>query len=117
MTEAMKDFQEKLPDFLKDIWTNTMETMTKAEADVKGFVGGLIDTGKLNPEEGRKLVKDMVTRFQDSRDKFENRASETYARSLHMINLPSKSEVDNLSKRVTSLTRKVNKLKKDLTIA
>lgn len=106
--------QEKIPDFVKEIWTGTIDAISKTEEDVKGFINKMVERGRLTPEEGKKLVNDLLSKISENREKVEKRASERIEKTLHLINLPSKNEVEKLSKKVTSLTRRVNKLKKEI---
>lgn len=111
------NLQEKVPEFFKEIWTGTVDTLTKTEEDVRVFINKLVERGKLSPEEGKKVINELKAKLQDNRKKIEARAMEGLEKTLHMINIPSKNEVDALRKKVSSLSRKVSKLKKDLGIA
>lgn len=108
------NFQDKLPDFVKDVWANTLEIFHKTEDDVKTFVEKMVERGKMTEEEGKKLLGELKDRFEESREKVETRANESFEKALHMINLPTKNEVASLNKRVSTLTKKVNKLKKEI---
>lgn len=109
-----KKLQTKLPDFMKEIWTGTIDVISKTEQDVKDFINKMVERGKLTPEEGKKIISDLLSKVSENRAKIEKRAGESIEKTLHLINLPSKNEVEKLSKKVTSLTRRVNKLKKEI---
>ena len=106
--------QEKVPAFVKELWTGAMDLFSKTEKDVHDFVSQMIKKGKLTPEEGKKIMKELMEKIQSSRSKIEARAHDSIEKTLHMINLPTKQEVEELGKKVTGLTRRVNKLKKEI---
>jgi len=113
MSESYQ-FQEKVPEFFRNIWTGTIDAVTRMEKDVEVFVEKMVEHGKLTEDEGRKMVKELVARFIDARDKIEKRAGEGLEKTWLRFNLPTRTEVEGLGKRVNKLKRQVNKLKKDL---
>jgi len=113
MTEKFQ-FQEKVPEFVKEFWGGALDALTKTEKDVRGFINQMIDRGKLTPEEGKKILAELVSKFNENREKIESKANESVAKTLHMINLPTKQEVKVLEKKIGTLSRKVNKLKKEI---
>lgn len=114
MVDKLNNIQEKLPDYVKDLWSSAMDTISKSEQDVRKFVDQMIERGKITEEEGKKIVNELVEKLQEGRSKIESRASNGIDKTLHLINLPTKQDVEALSQKVTSLTRKVNKLKKEI---
>jgi len=118
MTERFIKFQEKVqervPEFIKETITGAKEAISKTEDDVRSFVGKLVERGKLTPDEGKKLLSELMGNIRDRRTKFEKKTGEFVDKTMGRINLPSKSDLDALSKRVNTLSKKVNKLKKDL---
>jgi polyhydroxyalkanoate synthesis regulator phasin len=106
--------QDKLPDFMKELWTGTLDAFYKTEDDVRNFINKMVERGKMTPEEGKKILNEMLGKFKENRQKLEKRASGQIEKTLHMINLPTKTEIDALNKKVSILTRKINKLKKEV---
>jgi len=108
------NIQDKLPGFVKEIWTNAVDALYKTEDEVKIFIEKMVERGKMTPEEGKKIIAELKTKFKENQKKVEKRANESLEKVVHFINLPTKTEVESLSKRITQLTRKVNKLKKEV---
>ena len=108
------NIQDKLPGFVKEMWTNAVDAIYKTEDEVKTFINKMVERGKMTPEEGKKIITELKGKFNDNRKKIEKRANESLEKAMHRINLPTKTEVESLGKRIATLTKKVNKLKKEV---
>jgi poly(hydroxyalkanoate) granule-associated protein len=88
-----------------------------AQEEIEEFINKLIERGEIAEQDGRRLMKDLVERRKkqanevrtDTEEQFEQRMEEILAR----MNIPSKTDIDELGKKVTALSRKVDQLKKE----
>jgi poly(hydroxyalkanoate) granule-associated protein len=88
-----------------------------AQEEMEEFVNKLVERGEIAEQDGRRLMKDLVARRKkqadeasaDSEEQFEQRMEEILTR----MDIPSKSDIDELGKKVTALSRKVDQLKKE----
>ncbi|MCB9419704.1 MAG: phasin family protein [Ardenticatenaceae bacterium] len=82
-----------------------------AQEEVEEFVKKLVDRGEIAEKDGRKLVDDIMekrkSRAQKAEDALENRIEGL----LDRMNVPTKSDIDDLSKKITLLAEKVDELK------
>ena len=91
--------------------------LEKAQNDVAEILETFIARGQSLDEEGRKKVEERVEtnlkqtdeRVSNMRDEFDKRVETV----LHRLNIPTKADIDSLSKKLTTLTRKVNALAKE----
>ena len=92
--------------------------VTLAQEEVEEFVSKLIDRGELADKDGRKLVSDFVEgRRETVREKAkwaEGEFDQRIEGLLNRLNIPSKLDIDRLSKKIDALNRKINKLKKEM---
>ena len=92
--------------------------VTLAQEEVEEFVSKLIDRGELADKDGRKLVSDFVERRRETvREKakwVEGEFDQRVEGLLNRLNIPSKSDIDRLTKKIDALNRKINKLKKEM---
>ncbi len=83
-----------------------------AQEEVEEFVNRLIERGEIAEKDGRKLVTDVMERrkkqVEEAEEELENRIEEI----LNRMNVPSKADIDALSRKITTLTKKVDELKK-----
>jgi len=106
--------QERLPDFVKGMWNNAMDAVSKIEEDFQGFLNRMVEHERLSEEEAKRILSGLIDRFHETRQKIETRASESLDKTWLTLNLPTKSEVDALGRRVATLRKKVVKLQKEV---
>ncbi|HSM57714.1 MAG TPA: phasin family protein [Candidatus Sulfomarinibacteraceae bacterium] len=87
-----------------------------AQDEAEEFVNRLVERGEIAEKDGRKLVKDMMERRREKRskvrDEMEGELDRRIEEILHRMNVPTKSDIDALSRKITTLTKKVDALKK-----
>lgn len=83
-----------------------------AQEEVEEFVNRLIERGEIAEKDGRRLVSDIMERrkkqVQEAEEELESRIEEI----LNRMNIPSKADIDALSRKITNLSKKVDELKK-----
>lgn len=90
--------------------------MALAQDEAEQFVNRLVERGEIAEKDGRKLVKEMIERRREKRSKVREDVEEKLDRRieevLHRMNVPTRSDIDALSRKITNLTKKVDALKK-----
>jgi polyhydroxyalkanoate synthesis regulator phasin len=80
-----------------------------AQDEVEDFVNRLVERGEIAEKDGKKLVGDwMEKRKKVTERELDKRIEEL----LHRVNVPTKSDIEALSAKITALTKKVDELKK-----
>lgn len=86
------------------------------QEEVEKFVNKLIDRGEIAEKDGRKLINDVVEKRRRKAEEITTEAEVTYESRMEEVlarmNIPSKSDIDALSRKVTDLTKKVDELSK-----
>jgi len=83
----------------------TSMTKDKIEELAKEIAG----EGKLSEEEGRKLVEDLLKRSDEARKELESRVDKLVKSALEKLNIPSRTEVEKLEKRIKKLETQAKK--------
>ena len=86
------------------------------QEEVEKFVHKLIERGEIAEKDGRRLINDLKEKrlrkseeaSVEAEESYEGRMEEVLAR----MNIPSKSDIDALSRKITTLTEKVDELSK-----
>lgn len=86
------------------------------QEEVEKFVNKLVERGEIAEKDGRKMLKDVMERRKkqaeevrsETEEKFDKRLDEMLAR----LNVPTRDDIDTLSKQIAALTRKVDTLQK-----
>lgn len=119
---------------LRTTWNNTVDTLTSAEQQVEKQVKGLLKKNTLNVGEAADRLKHLQARVEKERKKglkqFEARfkslqarakkerhnvaklASEAVQSTLAALNIPSRHEVAELTRKVDELSRRIDRLRK-----
>jgi poly(hydroxyalkanoate) granule-associated protein len=85
-----------------------------AQEEAEAFVNKLVERGELAEKDGRQLIKDMMERRKKAAEEVEEEEVDLdvrIERILHRLNVPTKSDIDALSRQITALTQKVDELK------
>lgn len=112
----LKEIQTATDEFIGKLRTETTNTYVKAEKEVQSLVGFLVERGKVTQVEGQRLFNDLNTRVRARRSEIEKRVETGSRWALDRLNIPTKSEVEQLSSRVNNLSRKVANLRKQLSV-
>jgi poly(hydroxyalkanoate) granule-associated protein len=89
--------------------------MALTQEEIEKFVGKLVERGEIAEKDGRKLIKDVMERRRKkssevrstTEDEVEKRMEDVLAR----MNIASKSDIDGLNRKITTLTKKLDDLK------
>ncbi len=89
-----------------------------AQEEIESFVNRLIERGEIAEKDGRSMIKDILEKRRASAESAQKRAQSGLDKRveeiLDRLNVPTKSDIDDLGKKITTLTRKVDQLKKQL---
>ncbi|RJP73545.1 MAG: poly(hydroxyalkanoate) granule-associated protein [Candidatus Abyssobacteria bacterium SURF_17] len=83
-----------------------------AEEGIEKFVRDLVERGEASEKEGKKIVSDFRKRTRRNRKDFEKNIDDRIQKVLKSFRLPTKKDVDALSKKIAQLERRVARLPK-----
>ncbi|MBP8000117.1 MAG: phasin family protein [Chloroflexi bacterium] len=87
-----------------------------AQDEVEAFVNRLIERGEIAEKDGRKLINDVMDRRKKQMEDTQAKAKESLEGRveaiLHRMNIPTKSDIQLLSEKISALAKKVDQLKK-----
>lgn len=95
----------------------TQEKIVKLWSGGIGFVGDLAERGESVSEERRDQVTDRVEKRQEQIKDLSEKAGESFDKYSEAVltraNIPTSEDIEGLSKQVSSLSRKVDKVSKE----
>lgn len=84
------------------------------QEQIEDFVGKLVERGEIADGDARKLINDVLERRKKTVQGGTRKAEEEFDKRieglLSRMNIPSKSEIDSLSEKISDLSRKVDEL-------
>jgi poly(hydroxyalkanoate) granule-associated protein len=84
-----------------------------AQEELEQFISKLVERGEIAEKDGKKLVNEAMDRRKKETKKAESELDKRMEELLARMNVPSKSDIDALSAKITALTKKVDELKKE----
>ena len=96
------------------IWLAGLGAFSKARDEGTKIFDALVKEGEAVQKRTRQAAEDKVTELRDNVagtwDKLETVFEQRVARALHSLNVPTKKDIDGLSKRIAELTAVASKL-------
>lgn len=89
--------------------------VTVAQDEAEKFVHKLIEKGEIAEKDGRSLLTDLAEnrkqRAQESGKRVSDELEKRMEGLLNRMNIPTKSDIEQLSQKVAELTKKIDTLK------
>lgn len=76
------------------------------------LVDKLVERGEIAEQEGKKLVNEIKEKRQKKTGEAEDVASTRMHEMMDRMDIPTKSDIDDLSAKIATLSKKVDELKK-----
>ena len=83
-----------------------------AQEEIEIFVNKLVERGEIAEKDGKKLVRDVMEKRKKEAKKAEDELDKRLEDLLDRMNVPTKSDIEALSAKITALSKKVDELKK-----
>ena len=84
-------------------------TKDKIEEIAQEFV----DRGKLSEQEGEKIIEEMMTKTEESKEELRNQIDQMIETTLGKMQLARASDIEDLQKEISSLKTKIEALDSD----
>jgi poly(hydroxyalkanoate) granule-associated protein len=107
-------FVSTVRDSATTIWLAGLGAFAKAQAEGSKFFDSLVKEGEEVQNKASKSAQEAMTdvksRATDTWDRLEQVFVDRVARALHSLNVPTKHDIDALTKRVAELTKVTERL-------
>jgi poly(hydroxyalkanoate) granule-associated protein len=117
--EKVGESRNFLLDGLHKILLAGIGAVSLAQDEVEDFVNKLIEKGEIAEKDGRKLLddidqkrKEQTGKVKKQTEKAEKELDKRLDGLLAKLNVPTKSDIDGLNKKIAALTKKIDELKK-----
>jgi len=77
---------------------------------IKEVIDELVKKGELSESQGAKLVREYSEKINKTGDELNRLVTDLIDNALEKINIPTRDELDKLSRKVSSLSSRVKKL-------
>lgn len=93
-----------------DVIRNAIMAGFGVQEKVKEFIDELVKKGELNESQGAKLVKEWTETADKTSEQFTKSFSEVISKTMEKMNLPTKDDIEKLSKEIQDISARVGKL-------
>ena len=83
-----------------------------AQSEIEEFINKLVERGEIAEKDGKKLYHELMERRKKDAEKAEEEVISKVEEVLDRMNIATKSDLDALSKKIASLTKMIDDLKK-----
>jgi len=81
--------------------------------EIGELVDKLVERGEIAEQEGKKLVIEIKEKRKKKTDEAEDMASSRMREMMDKMDIPTKSDINDLSAKIATLSKRVDELKKD----
>ena len=120
MTEETIDFELEeqesggLLNMARKILLAGIGAVALAQDEIEEFINKLVERGEIAEQDGRKLVNEIMERRkkiqQKTGDEFSKTVNKQVEQILQRMDVPSKADIDSLSKKISELSKKIDEL-------
>jgi polyhydroxyalkanoate synthesis regulator phasin len=79
---------------------------------VREFIEDLVKKGDLSESKGARLVKEWTEKTDKTFGKFSNEISETFKKTMEIMNLPTREDIERLEGIIQALSARIERLEK-----
>ncbi|MCW5829128.1 MAG: phasin family protein [Deltaproteobacteria bacterium] len=89
------------------------KVLEKVETEVTQVVNKILEVSGLDLEKGKNWVENLAEQFEASREEFEKQLSVRVTEVINKVGLATRSQIDDLAKRLESLAKRVETVTRD----
>ncbi len=81
---------------------------------VKEYLDELVKKGQLSESQGAKLLKEWTERAEKTSEEMNKVIADMVHKTLEKMNLPTKEDIEELNKKIKTLSQRVKKLEESM---
>ena len=109
--EASVEEGNNLTDMARKVMLATIGAVALAQEEAEAFIKKLIERGEIAEKDGHKMMDDLKEKRQKKTKDAEDELDSRVTKILERTGVPTKADIDALSDKITTLTKKIDELK------
>jgi polyhydroxyalkanoate synthesis regulator phasin len=81
-----------------------------AQEKAKEFVDELVKAGELSKSDASSLVKEWVSKAEDSRKEIDLKIKDAMAAAMEKLNIPTRDDIEKVEKKLQNISARLTKL-------
>jgi poly(hydroxyalkanoate) granule-associated protein len=114
--EEVEELDEREPnplvDAVRKVLLAGIGAVALAQEEIEDLIDRLVERGEIAENDGRKLIKEILDQRKKKTQKAEDELNKRVEIVLERMNIPSKVDIDQLSEKISNLSKKIDELKK-----
>ena len=107
-----KQEHNALLDAARKVLLASIGAVALAQDEIEDFVDKLVERGEIAEKDGKKLVREVMDKRRSQASKAEDEVGKRVEEILDRMSVPTKADIEALSEKIATLTKKVDELKK-----
>jgi polyhydroxyalkanoate synthesis regulator phasin len=104
--------EDKMIDVIKKAVLTGIGIASLTKDKVEDLAKDLIDKGKMSEQEGEKLVQEMLSRAEESRQTMKNQTETLVQKTIDKMRLARMEDIELLKKEIETLRAEISDLQK-----
>jgi len=85
-----------------------------AQDEVTGLIDRMVERGEITQKDARKLMNDVQKEVGKRRTRGQTKSEKELQAMLDKLDIPSKADIEDLSKEVATLSKRIEELKAEM---
>ncbi len=102
---------KSLTEMARKVMLATIGAVAVAQEEAEAFIKKLIDRGEIAEKDGRKMMEDLKDKRKKKTKAAEDELDSRVSQILERTGVPTKTDIEALSDKITVLTKKIDELK------
>ena len=95
---------------VSDLIKKAMLVGLGAQEKAKEFIEELVKAGELSKSEGASLVKEWVSKAEESTKDMDHKVKDAIAATFEKLNIPSRDDIEKVEKKLQNISARLTKL-------
>ena len=109
--DAVEEGRNPLVEAVHKVLLASIGAVALAQEEIEDFVHKLVERGEIAEKDGMVMINDLMEKRKKQTEKAEKLTDSRIEDLLRRMNVPTKSDIADLSDKITALTEKVDELK------
>jgi poly(hydroxyalkanoate) granule-associated protein len=110
--ESEKEEEYSLHDMMKRMMLAGVGAVSIIHEELEKHIDKLVERGEITQKDREEMMSKMKERRQEFMHHRREHAQKYVTDALEHLDIPSRSDIDNLSKKITNLEKKIDELNK-----